>query len=114
MGLERGGTDAPKSRNLDELIQGVEPIHPAVRVLDHRFSTAFTLTSLPDVIAEAGSCAARARGAQMVGNAPPVYGRAFGMNLRFRTQSGETPVLRTLWLNEAGGWRIASYDVETP
>ena len=114
MGLERAGTDAPKSRNLDELIQGVEPIHPAVRVLDHRFSTAFTLTSLPDVIAEAGSCAARARGAQMVGSAPPVYGRAFGMNLRFRTQSGETPVLRTLWLNEAGGWRIASYDVETP
>jgi hypothetical protein len=50
----------------------------------------------------------------MVGDAPPVYGRAFAMNLRFRTQSGETPVLRTLWLNEAGRWRITSYDVESP
>ena len=114
IGLERGGAQAPTSRNLEELIQSVEPIHPDVRVLDHRFSTAFTLTSLPDAIAEAGSCATRARGGQMAGSAPPVYGRAFGMNLRFRTQGGETPVLRTLWLNDAGRWRIASYDVESP
>jgi hypothetical protein len=85
-----------------------------VRVLDHRYSTAFTLTSLPDAIADAVSCEARARSAQVVGDAPPQYGRAFGMNLRFRTQGGETPVLRTLWLNEAGRWRIASYDVESP
>lgn len=114
IGLERLGTQAPRSRTFDEVVQSVEPVHPDVRVLDHRFSTAFTLTSLPDAIAEAGSCAARASGGLMAGNAPPVYGRGFGMNLRFRTQSGETPVLRTLWLNEAGRWRITSYDVEAP
>lgn len=114
IGLERIGTQAPRSRNLDEVVQSVEPIHPAVRVLDHRYATAFTLTSLPDAIGNAASCAARAKGAQVADDAPLQYGRAFGMNLRFRTQSGETPVLRTLWLNEAGRWRIASYDVESP
>ena len=36
IGLERAGTEIGKSRNLDELMESVEPIHPAVRVLDHR------------------------------------------------------------------------------
>ena len=114
IGLERGGAEAPKARNLDELIQPVEPIHPAVRVLDHRYLHRIHVD-------QPAGCDCRRRqllgprgGAQVAGDAPPVYGRAFGMNLRFRTQGGETPVLRTLWLNEAGRWRIASYDVESP
>ena len=114
MALERAGTLAPKARNLDELIQSVEPIHPAVRILDHRYANAFTLTSLPDAIAEAVSCAARASGDRPIGDAAPQYGRGFGLNVRFRTQSGETPVLRLLWSREAGNWRITGYDVESP
>ena len=114
IGLERSGTAIGKSRNLDELMESVEPIHPAVRVLDHRYSNAFTLTSLPDAIADASSCAARARGDRAIGDAPLQYGQAFGLNLRFRTQSGEAPVLRLLWSKEAGGWRITGYDVELP
>ena len=114
IGLERSGTEIGKSRNLDELMESVEPIHPAVRVLDHRYSNAFTLTSLPDAIADASSCAARARGDRAIGDAPLQYGQAFGLNLRFRTQSGEAPVLRLLWSKEAGGWRITGYDVELP
>ena len=53
-------------------------------------------------------------GDRAIGDAAPQYGRAFGLNLRFRTQSGEAPVLRLLWLKEAGGWRITGYDVELP
>ncbi len=92
----------------------VDPIHPTVRVLDHRYSKAFTLTSMPDAMADAVNCAARARGDRAAVDAPPQYGRAFGLNLRFRTESGEAPVLRLLWLKEAGSWRITGYDVESP
>ncbi len=112
--LEHAGTELPRVRDLSEVIEPVAPVHPAVRILQHRYSTAFTLTGLPDAIADAASCAARTQGRQTMIDAPPRYGRAFGMNLRFRTLSGEAPVLRTLWLHEADGWRIASYDVESP
>jgi hypothetical protein len=36
------------------------------------------------------------------------------MTVRFRTRAGDPPVLRTLWLKEAGAWRITAYDVELP
>ena len=36
------------------------------------------------------------------------------MTLRFRTRSGDAPVLRVLWRKEGGDWRITSYDVELP
>lgn len=113
-GLERAATEIGKARNLDEVMESVEPIHPAVRILDHRYSTAFTLTSLPDAFADAASCTARARGDRAIADTPPRYGRGFGLNLRFRTLSGEAPVLRLLWLKDSGRWKIAGYDVESP
>jgi hypothetical protein len=36
------------------------------------------------------------------------------MTIEFRTESGEAPVVRILWVKEAAGWRIAAYDVEHP
>ncbi len=45
---------------------------------------------------------------------PLDYGKAFGMTVRFKTQGGEAPVLRVLWLKENDTWRIAAYDVELP
>ena len=29
-------------------------------------------------------------------------------------ESGESPVLRLLWTNDGGAWRITVYDVELP
>ena len=45
---------------------------------------------------------------------PPEYGQAYGMYLCFHTRSGETPVLRMLWIRENGVWRISVYGVEYP
>ena len=55
-----------------------------------------------------------ARGEPFTGDVPLEYGQAYGMNLRFQTRSGETPVLRLLWMREEGVWRIAAYDIEYP
>ena len=42
-------------------------------------------------------------------------GNGFGMNMRFKTRSGDAPVLRLLWRRENGGaWRVTSYVVELP
>ena len=112
-GIEAAGQQVGKPRSLDDVLEGVEPIHAAVRVMAHSGSRTFALSSVPDALADAVDCDARARGQQIV-DVPPVYGNAFGMNVRFRLKGGEAPVLRTIWKKEDGAWRIFVYDIETP
>ncbi len=112
--LERAGKQIRAARRLDELVEGVEPVNPAVRLVDHPDSKAFALTSVPDSLADALDCSAPERLQQFNPNSPLVYGKAFGMNVRFLTKDGEAPVLRTLWRKEADGWRITAYGVEVP
>ena len=114
-GLERAGQLAGPARNLDAILVSAEPIHPAVRVMDHAHSRTFSLTSIPNAIGEAVECDARAHGAIPPDPLPLEYGKAFGLTVRFGTgASGGAPVLRMLWRNENGAWRIRSYDLELP
>ena len=36
------------------------------------------------------------------------------MNIRFLTEAGEGPIMRTLWVKDTGGWHITAYRVEYP
>ena len=96
------------------MIEAVEPIHPAVRVMDHADEKVFTLTSVPDALADAAECAARSGDITIPDPMPPAYGNGFGTIVRFKTRAGEAPVLRLLWRKEDGRWRITSYGVELP
>jgi hypothetical protein len=102
------------SRSLDALLTGVEPFLPGIRVMNHPFSGVFTLTSLPNALADARECAARARDSTVPDPLPLEYGDGFGMNVRFKTRSGEAAVLRGLWRKESANWRITSFDIEQP
>ena len=113
-GLERAGQSAGPARNLDTILVAAEPIHPAVRVMDHAHSRTFSLTSMPNAIGDAVECDARARGAIPPDPLPLEYGKAYGLTVRFGTGAGDAPVLRMLWRNESGAWRIRSYDLELP
>ena len=93
---------------------GVEPFLPAIRVMNHRFAQVITLTSLPNALADASECAARARGSTVPDPLPLEYGDGFGMNVRFKTRSGEAAVLRALWRKENANWRISAYHIEQP
>jgi hypothetical protein len=99
-------------RSLDALLEAVEPVHPALRVMDHQYSRTFTLTDVPNAFVEWADCATRARGAPYPETLPLEYGNGFGMIIRFRTKSGDAPVLRLLWVKENDAWRIAVYNVE--
>ena len=50
----------------------------------------------------------------VTGEIPADYGQGFGVTARFRTPSVESPVLRLLWTNDGGAWRITVHDVELP
>ena len=103
-------------KTLDEVLEGPEPVHPAIRVVDHPYWRAFTLGGLPDAFAETISCSAPARRERyhVEDAAPLVYGHAFGTATRVRTRSGETPVVRMLWVKDPDAWRITAYDIVTP
>ncbi len=113
-GLERIGQAVGTSRNLEAIIEAVEPLLPSIQVMDQPYSRIFSLTNLPAALGDAFECDARARGAVPPDPVPLDYGSAFGMTLRFRTSGGEAPVLRLLWRKEDGAWRISAYDVALP
>jgi hypothetical protein len=112
--LESFGDRIPGQRALDSIIEAAEPAHSAIRVMDHAYSGAFSLTSLPNALADAMECVARANGSAVPDPIPLEYGNGFGSTIRFKTRSGDPPVLRLLWRKEAGAWRITSYAVELP
>jgi hypothetical protein len=95
-------------------VSAAEPSHAAVRVMDHAYSRTFTLASVPNGFADAADCAALVRGDRITGEMPLEYGKVFGLALRFKTKAGEAPVLRSLWVKNASGWRLISFDVEMP
>jgi hypothetical protein len=112
--LEASGKAVDPSRGLEGILSAAEPVYPGVRVMRHPYSRVFSLTSVPDALADAAECTARAGGISLPDPLPLVYGHGFGMTLRFKTKSGDAPVLRLLWRNEAGSWRITSYALEMP
>ena len=99
---------------LADILTAMEPAHEVIRVMNHRDGRIFGLASIPDAFADASECAARAGGVKMPDPVPLNYGNAFGMTVRFKTMSGEPPVLRLLWRKENGTFRITSYGVEMP
>ena len=112
--LERGGNAAGKVTRLDQLITGAEPVHPAIRLAEHAYSRTFTLVSYPNDFGELAGCAAQVNRASLAENAAREYGKVFGMNIRFLTEAGEGPIMRTLWARDASGWHITAYRVEYP
>ena len=114
LSFEASGKMLGTERSLEALLAPAEPVHPAVRVMNHPQSRIFTITGLPNAVADASECAARISGSRVPEPTPLDYGNGFGMNVRFKTRSGDAPVLRLLWRKENGAWRITSYIVELP
>jgi hypothetical protein len=101
-GLEVAGTALGASRDLDAILSAPEPLHPAVRVMNHSFSRTFSLASMPNALADAAECGARAFASSTPDQVPLEYGAGFSMNIRFNTRSGDAPVMRMLWRKENG------------
>jgi hypothetical protein len=82
--------------------------------MDHAWARTFSLSSLPNALADVAECAARAAGTPPPDPMPLDYGAGFSMNVRFSTLGGDAPVMRMLWRKDNGAWRITSYSIEMP
>ena len=82
--------------------------------MNHSFARVFSLTSVPNALADAAECAARTTAFTVPDPLPLEYGNGYGMTVRFKTKGGDAPVLRLLWRRNGDMWRITSYSVEVP
>jgi hypothetical protein len=113
--LESAAQRTGTPRTLDALVSSAEPFHPSIRVMNHRYQRTFALASIPNALADAAECEARASDAWAVPDPIPLeYGQAFEETFRVRTKGGDAPTLRLMWRKEDGAWRITTYAVETP
>lgn len=113
-GLARTGDAIGKAGNLAAILAPANPFHPAVRIMNHRDASTFTLTSLPNQLGDLAECSARASGGKVPETVALEYGNALGTNVRFKTLGGDAAILRLLWRQVDGAWKITSYSVETP
>lgn len=112
MALVSDAVGAPAS--LEDVVEGVEPSHPMIRVMTHDNESAYTLASVPTVIRQLASCSYRTSGGSIPDTMPADYGDVAATLFRFRTVSGETPVYRLVWAKLGGEWKITAYDIEDP
>ena len=59
--------------------------------MNHSFARVFTLTSIPNALADTSECAARARGSAVLEPSPLEYGAGFGMNVHFKSAAVRHP-----------------------
>jgi hypothetical protein len=112
--LETAGASIGTAGRLADIVTAADPVYAATRIMDHHDSKTFTMTSIPNALADAEECAARAAGAGAPDPLPHAYGSAYGTIVHFRSGGDDGPVLRLLWRREAGAWKITAYGIERP
>jgi len=117
-GVERLGERAGRIARLEDIITGVEPADPRVRVVEHPRERAYAILALPDWAGPVSDCAARlARGdtpaAEPEGGGAG-FGRYYATAMQFLTRAGATAVLYLGWTREDGAWRIYAFKVVEP
>lgn len=114
--LERLGEWVGPVRRLEDIVKGVEPVDPRIRLVEHARHATFALLALPGWVGLAADCEARlSRGeAAAPEGADQSYGQYYATAVQFIVQSGETAVLYLGWRKEEGAWRIFTFKVIEP
>ena len=106
-GLEAAGATVGTARSLKAILSAPEPVHPAVRVMNHSLSRVFSLTSMPNALADAAECAARAAGSTVPDPLPLEYGAGFSHE--HSIQDAQRRCTRAAHALAQGGRRLAHH-----
>jgi hypothetical protein len=116
LGLERTAAAVGPIARLEDVIEGVEPWDPRVRIVEHPHAAAYALFGVPAWIgqeAECGKMVAR-KGQSAAEGEDESYGRYFATAFRFETAAGEPAMLYLGWEKQQDAWRIFAFKVEEP
>ncbi len=117
--LERMGalaTWAGPATRLPEVVSGIEPHHPDLKIVKHGSTDAFTVVAIPDSMAVAAECHRLKPGVapHFERDGEKTYGNFYAAAVRFNRAGPDGSVLWTVWGRSGASWKIVSYLIVTP
>jgi hypothetical protein len=110
-GIETIAAAVSRPGALEEEISAVHPWNPLLPIMEHSRADAYTLLEVPNHLAESFDCTNRAATRYhepLVGD--PVYGNYRALVFSLRLAGEHAPAFLTLWQQEAGEWKIVSFE----
>jgi hypothetical protein len=101
---------------LQEVVSGVEPHHPDLKIVKHDAAEAFTVVAIPDSMAMAAECHRLKPGAapHFEREGEKTFGNFYAAAVRLKRAGPDGAVLWTVWGRVGPVWKITSYLVVTP
>lgn len=104
-----------KPKSISDVIEGVAPVDPFIKIVDHFQKQAYTLATITDGDRDHFVCSSAT--SQMTANKPDgrseIYGKFFVTKFRFLLKDGKGGILRLLWVKQNGIWKIEAFDAVT-
>ena len=114
-GLEKGAQAIGKKANLEDAIQAVPAQHELLKTVTHKYENAYSLTSLPDGMAEDRMCSSadrgKGKGTELDDPRNKIYGHYFVSSFELKVSGGVPAALHCLWGLEDGSWKILAWKV---
>ena len=110
-GMTRASELVGTATRLEDLITGIEPHHPDLKLVTHAASAAFTVVAIPGAMAAAAACDRLKPGLvpRVDRDGPKEYGQFYAASTRLKRAGADGAVLWTVWAKEGGAWKVVSY-----
>jgi hypothetical protein len=112
LGLSRTAAAFGEFKRLSDIMKGIDPVNPEVRIVTQPDEAEYTVLSIPDYLGASYGCGYRAKGGEILPRPDnPSYGNYFVQAYRSRTFDGEPVVLFLLWTQRSGEWKIVAFQL---
>jgi hypothetical protein len=114
--MTRASELAGNAARLEDLMTGIEPHHPDLRLVSHAASAAFTVVAIPEAMAAAAECDRLKPGVapRVDRGGPQEYGQFYAASFRLQRAGADGAVLWTIWTKEKVAWKVVSFLVVAP
>jgi hypothetical protein len=115
-GMTRASELVGTATRLEDLITGIEPHHPDLKLVPHAASAAFTVVAIPSAMAAAAECDRLKPGSvpRVDRDGAKEYGKFYAASTRLKRAGADGAVLWTIWAKEGVAWKVVSYLVIAP
>jgi hypothetical protein len=114
-GFGKGAQAIGKKAKLEDAIQALPAQHELLKTVTHKYENTFSLTSLPDGMAEDNLCSSadrgKGKGTELDDPRNKIYGHYYVSSFELKVSGGEPAALHCLWGLEDGSWKILAWKV---
>lgn len=113
--LKAANKELKNAKTVESSIRAIAPVDPWIRAVDHVQRSAYTLAMITDGDYNHFVCTAADSEltAKDTDGRARQYGKHYVTKFQFILANGKGGILRLLWANDNGQWKIAAYDAVT-